>query len=139
MDSGLRPSAGPGMTAERSLDRRRTRTLLGRLIGRLGLQRRDARLQGLVLLARQAGHFLDRLEFLALDHVEVAQDALGLGPEQSVEFAPHPLRDPGGIVHQARHLVKNAVAGLGHGLPPARFLTTMAIRSSGCKTRHATT
>src|SRR5215467_6030260 len=43
-----------------------------------GFQRRDPRGERLVLLARQPGHFLDRLEFLALDHVEVAQHALGL-------------------------------------------------------------
>ena len=34
--------------------------------------------------------------------------------EQGVELAPHALGDAGGVVHQARHLVENAVVGLGH-------------------------
>src|SRR5512135_3495735 len=40
--------------------------------------------------------------------------------KQRVEFLAHPLRDPGGVVHQARHLVEQAVVGLGHASPPVR-------------------
>ncbi len=80
----------------------------------LCFQRGDARLQRFVLLARDPGHFLHRLEILALDHVEIAQDALGLALEQGVELAPHARSDAGGIVHQPRHLVENPAAGLGH-------------------------
>src|SRR5689334_18106387 len=69
-----------------------------------GFQRRDARGERLVFLARQPGHFLDRLELLALDHVEVAQHALGLIAQERVELASHALRDAGGVIHQPRHL-----------------------------------
>ncbi len=58
----------------------------------LGLQRCDPGLQRLVFLARQAGHVLDRLELLALDHVEVAQNALGLSAHHGVELALGALR-----------------------------------------------
>ena len=69
--------AGP-----KSLTRRRRTALAagrafcwrGLVASSLRLQRGDARLERLVLLARQARHLLDRLEFLALDHVEVAQE-----------------------------------------------------------------
>src|SRR5215468_2729102 len=80
----------------------------------LGFERGDARLQGLVLLTREPRHLLDRLEFLALDHVEVAQDAVGLVAEHGIEFAPHARGDAGRVVHQPRHLVEETVAGLGH-------------------------
>src|SRR5580692_9061040 len=79
------------------------------------LQRRDARLERLVFLARQAGHVLDRLEILALDHVEIAQDALCLVAEQRLDFAPHALRGAGGVVHQPCDLVEEPVGGLDHG------------------------
>ena len=65
--------------------------LLGRLVG-FCFQRGDTRFQLLIFLARQASHLLDRLELLALHHVEVAQNALGLTAEQSVELAPYSLR-----------------------------------------------
>src|SRR5436190_20107431 len=57
----------------------------------LGLERGDPGFERLVLLARQPRHVLDRLELLALDHVELAQDAFGLGAEQGVELAAHAL------------------------------------------------
>src|SRR6185369_16135862 len=79
-----------------------------------GLQRRNARLQRLVLLARQAGHLLHRLEFLALDHVEIAQDAFGLVAHDGVDLALDALRGAGGVVHQTADLIEKPVAGLGH-------------------------
>jgi hypothetical protein len=57
-------------------------------------QRGDARLQRLVLLARQPRHFLDRLEFLALDHIEVAQDAVGLVAEDGSNSRRTPEATP---------------------------------------------
>ena len=65
-------------------------------------------------LARQPRHLLDRFELLALDHVEVAQDALGLMAQHGVELAPHALGDTGRVVHQPRRLIEESVAGLGH-------------------------
>src|SRR5262249_54161140 len=85
--------------------------------GKLAFQRRDAGFEGLVLLAGQARHVLDRLEFLALDEVEVAHPPLGLAPEHGIELALDPLRDAGGIVHEAGDFVEEPVAGLGHGEP----------------------
>src|SRR5690349_11801828 len=49
-----------------------------------GFERGDADGKRLVFLARQPGHLLDRFEFLALDHVEVAQHAFGLSAQQRV-------------------------------------------------------
>src|SRR5205807_9313563 len=102
-----------------------------------GLQGGNARLEGLVLLAGKPGHFLDGLEFLALDHIEVVEPALGLAAERRFDLAADALRDTGGIVHQPRHLVEHPVAGLGHRLPPnftaALLCSTMAIAPSGCK------
>src|SRR5690349_25070039 len=65
------PGSSPGMT-------RRESRLTGRRDAELGFQRGDTHLQRLVLLAGQPRHLLYRLEFLALDHIEVAQDAFGL-------------------------------------------------------------
>src|SRR5262249_37294281 len=42
---------------------------------------------------------------------------LGLVLEHSVELALDPLRDAGGVVHEAGDLVEEAVAGLSHGKP----------------------
>src|SRR5262245_3586290 len=95
----------------------------------LGFERGDARLQGLVLLAREPRHLLDRLEFLALDHVEVAQDAVGLVAEHGIEFAPHARGDAGRVVHQPRHLVEETVAGLGHRWSRVRIQS--ACRNNG--------
>src|SRR5216683_6606694 len=80
----------------------------------LGFQRRDARLQRLVLLARQPRHVLDRLELLALDDVEVAQDLFGLIADHGVDLTLDALGGAGGVVHQAPDLVEKPVAGLGH-------------------------
>src|SRR5262249_24864233 len=97
--------------------RRRWLRCRRRLPGKLAFQRRDAGFEGLVLLAGQARHVLDRLEFLALDEVEVAHPPLGLAPEQGIELALDPLRDACGIVHEAGDFVEEPVAGLGHGEP----------------------
>src|SRR6202140_3593792 len=107
----------PGLTAARDATRCLSR---GRGAGSAGLaerrlQRRDAGLERFVFLARQAGHVLDRLEILALDHVEIAQDALRLVAEQRLDLAPHALRGAGGVVHQPRDLVEEPVCGLDHG------------------------
>ena len=80
----------------------------------LGFQRRDPGLQGLVFLARQAGHVLDRIELLALDEVEVAQDALGLVANDRIDLALDALGGAGGVVHQTADLVEKPIAGLGH-------------------------
>src|ERR1700675_48345 len=68
-----------------------------------------------ISLARQPGHVLDRLEILALDQVEIAQDALRLVAEQRLDLAPHALRGAGRVVHQPRDLVEKPVCGLDHG------------------------
>src|SRR5580698_9907045 len=74
----------PGLTAARGaaarcLNRRRIARRAGLAEG--SLPSRHAGLECLVFLARQAGHVLDRLEILALDDVEIAQDALRLVAE----------------------------------------------------------
>src|ERR1700686_356083 len=112
--SGRKP---PGLTSGRNAARCLSR---GCGAGSAGLaecrlQRRDAGLERLVFLTRQAGHVLDRLEILALDHVEIAQDALRLVAEQRLDLAPHALRGAGGVVHQPRDLVEEPVRGLDHG------------------------
>src|SRR5947208_2506989 len=43
-----------------------------------GFEHRNPRLQRLVFLSRQTRHVLDGLKFLALDHVQIAQDSFGL-------------------------------------------------------------
>src|SRR6266851_5368731 len=80
----------------------------------LGFQRRDARLQRLVLLARQPRHVLDRLELLALDDVEVAQDFFGLIADHRIDLTLDALGGTGGVIHQAPDLVEKPIAGLGH-------------------------
>src|SRR5580698_9602547 len=79
-----------------------------------GLQRRDPGLQRLVFLARQPGHVLDRLELLALDDIEVAQDFFGLVAHHGIDLALDTLGRAGGVVHQPADLVKEPIAGLGH-------------------------
>src|SRR5947208_13996522 len=106
----------------------------------LGLKRRDARLERLILFAREPRHVLDRLELLALDQIEVAQPALRLVAEHGVELTPHARRDAGGVVHQARHFVEKTVAGLGHRRPwmASNAAQTMAIARrarKGCRRR----
>src|SRR4051812_14641637 len=59
------------------------------------LQHGDARLQRLVFLAGEPGHVLDRLEFLALDDIEVAEDFLGLVADHSIDLALDTLRGTG--------------------------------------------
>jgi hypothetical protein len=82
-----------GIAAWGALLRKRSKPALSCAWRRLefGLQRRNARLQGFVFLPRQPGHVLDGLEFLALDHVHVAQDTFGLGANDGIEFPPHAL------------------------------------------------
>jgi hypothetical protein len=108
----------------------------------LGLELDDARLQRLILFARQPRHVFDRLELLARNHLEIAQDAFGLMAKQRIDLAPHTLRDPGGVIHQARHLVKETVGRLYHGLSPGKgvayattLTNTMAICRHGRKMR----
>ena len=91
----------------------RVLSLLAGLVG-FSFQRRDARLQSLILFACQPRHFLDRLEFFTLHDVEIAQDTLSLVAKQGVELAPHPLGHSRSVIHQTRHFVEKAVACLGH-------------------------
>src|SRR5438105_1846524 len=86
----------------------------GRRNAELGFQGSDPALESLVLLTREAGHVLDRVELLALDEVEVAQDAFGLVAHDRIDLALDALRGTGGVVHQAADLVEKPIAGLGH-------------------------
>src|SRR5262245_6692077 len=79
-----------------------------------GFEPGHARLEGLVLLARQPRHLLHRLELLALDQVEIAQDAFGLVANDGFDLAPHARGGAGRVVHQPRELVEEAVGGLRH-------------------------
>src|ERR1700688_4324930 len=94
-----------------------------------GFQHRDPRLQRLVLLARQPRHVLDRLELLALDDVEVAQDLFGLVADPRIDLALDALGGAGGVVHQTPDLVEKTIVGLGH-----LWLISGRLRA-GCSTR----
>src|SRR5437660_4078351 len=118
METGI-SDAPSGRRRDRIAWRGRWRRRRCRRTGaKLRLQGRDAGAQHLVLLARQPGHVLDRLELLALDQVEVPQPLLRLRLEHGVDLALDALRDASGIVHQAGDLVEETVAGLGHGQAP---------------------
>src|SRR5947207_8685822 len=112
---GLSLAEGAFRGATGKLGFRRLGLRLGLRLGfNLGFERGNPGLERLVLFARQPGHLLDRFELLALDHVEVAEDALGLMAQHGVELAPHALGDAGRVVHQPRRLVEEPVAGLCH-------------------------
>src|SRR6185295_5926913 len=51
---------------------------------------------------------------LALDEVEVAQDAFGLVANDRIDLALDALGGAGGVVHQTADLVEKPIAGLGH-------------------------
>src|SRR4051812_31926102 len=53
----------------------------------LGFQRGDAHFKRFVFLACQPRHVLDRLELLALDDVEIAQDFFGLVAHHGIDLA----------------------------------------------------
>src|ERR1700687_1220899 len=95
----------------------------------LGFQHRDTRLQRLVFLARQPRHVLDRLEFLALDDVEVAQDFFGLVADHRIDLALDALGGAGGVIHQTPDLVEKPIVGLGH------LWSISARLRAGCSTR----
>ena len=69
----------------------------------------------LVLLARLLRHGLDRLELLALHHVEIAQHALGLGAHHVFDLLAHAIGGAGSIGDQLAQLVEEPACGLGHG------------------------
>src|ERR1700690_1910063 len=138
------PGSSPGMTPsvlkELALPARLHAAGIRRRGGtaEFGLQHRDARLQRLVFLARQPRHVLDRLELLALDDVEVAQDFFGLIADYGIDLALDALGGSGGVVHQAPDLVKKPIAGLGHrgnlrSAAKGSATQTMAIRKARFK------
>src|SRR6478609_1745690 len=106
-------STGPGRLARCRLARTGERIALAQF----GLESGNAHLKRLVLLARQLGHVLHRLEFLALDQIEIAQPAFSPGAEQRIELALDAGCDARGVIHQPRDFVEKAVAGLGHRSP----------------------
>src|SRR4051794_29283373 len=67
--------------------RPRSASRLPRRNPELAFQHSDPRLQRLVLLACEPRHVLDRLELLALDQIEVAQEFLGLIAPERVDLA----------------------------------------------------
>src|SRR4051794_12476947 len=92
----LGASTGPGRLTRRRLTRAGRRIALTEF----GFEGGNAQLERLVLLARQRGHILHRLEFLALDQIEIAQPALSLRAEQRIELALDAGCDAGGVIHQ---------------------------------------
>src|SRR5215475_1741632 len=78
-------------------------------------QFRDPCLQCLIFLSCKPRHILDRLEFLALDDIEIPQDFFGLTPPERIDLAFDALRCTRGVVHQPSDLVEKPVGGLGHG------------------------
>jgi len=78
------------------------------------LERGDALLEELVLLAGFLRHGLDRLEILALHHVEIAQHALGLGAHQSFDLLAYAVGGAGGAGDQLAQFVEEPACGLCH-------------------------
>src|ERR1700682_6324866 len=105
----------PGYDAEyEALPTRLHRADVRRRNAEFCFQRDNARFKRLVFLARQPRHVLDRLELLALDDVEVAQDFFGLIADHRIDLALDALSGARGVVHQAPDLVEKPIAGLGH-------------------------
>src|SRR5262245_46494202 len=84
-----RSRGGFPMRSPPRLSRLLSRTSIGRSrrSTKLAFERGNPRLQRLVLLAREPRHILDRLEFLALDDVEVSQDFFGLVAPERIDLA----------------------------------------------------
>src|SRR5262245_27786450 len=91
--------------------------LFARAFGERGLQLGDAPLEALVLLAGLLRHGLDRFEFLALHHVEVAQHPLGLGADHALDLLAHALCRAGSVGDELAELVEEPASGLCHGGP----------------------
>jgi hypothetical protein len=108
--------AGRLLRAARTRRRRGSARTAGRGIGpgKPRFQGRNARFERFIFLAGEPGHILNGLEFFALDHREVAENALRLGAEQRLGLAPHALRYPRRIVHQFRNFVEEPVRRLDH-------------------------
>src|SRR6185295_13123417 len=96
----------------------------------LHLEFRKPGRQPLVFIARLRRHFLDGLEFLACDDVEIAQNALRLGLEDGLDLFAHAARDAGGVVHQPRHLVEETVGRLHHEGAPTTTPERMGCAST---------
>src|SRR5262249_16613869 len=58
---------------------------------------------------------LDCLELLALHHVEIAQDALGLGAHHAFDLLAYAVGSSGSVGNQLAELVEEPSCGLRHG------------------------
>ena len=80
----------------------------------LGFDSLEANPQLLVLLAGGNDHVSQDLDFLATGDVHVAEKALDLPLDDSLDFPAHAVGRPGGVGHEPGNIVQEAVARLGH-------------------------
>src|SRR6476660_3678930 len=98
--------------------------VVGQTFDYRSFQRTDPRFQRAVLLARLLRHGLDRLELLALHHIEIAQHALGLGADHIFDLLAHTVGRAGSVGDQLAEFVEEPPCGLRHEsiLTPALFV-----------------